>query len=85
MGMCREFSIQYNGNLTIHENATASLGVYEWVGTRIGCQACLGIYLKKGSDMINYAGILGNETFDDIAKDGWWGLVRNRIFRVIFN
>ena len=78
MGMCKQFLIQYNGNLKLHENASSSLGVYEYVGTRKGCEKCLGVFMKKEGDKSHLAAIFGNETdIDEANFRGWWGMVRN--------
>ena len=79
MGMCKEFLIQYNGSLTLHENSLSSLGVYEYVGKRKDCETCLGIFMIKEGDKSHYAAIFGNESFDHFAVFGWWGMVRNRL------
>ena len=76
--MCKQFLIQYNGNLKLHENASSSLGVYEYVGTRKGCEKCLGVFMKKEGDKSHLAAIFGNETdIDEANFRGWWGMVRN--------
>ena len=81
MGMCQKFYVQYKGNLTLHENSTSSLGVYEYVGTRKRCEQCLGVFLKKNSSKIHYAMIVGNDTKVDLpVRLGWWSLVSNCIF-----
>lgn len=59
-GMCEKVELQYNGSKPLLPKYNESFGVYEYLGTRIDCSTCPGVFALKAQ---NKVGLLFIDSF----------------------
>ena len=72
-GMCEKIELLYNYSKPIPPKFNESFGVYEYLGTRIDCSTCPGVYVLKAQNKIGL-----------IHFDSWtgWGAAVKYSFNV---